>query len=81
MNQTCGGPQFIFLEADFLFLLPPHNDKQRGSEFECRPTVHPQLHLPLIHMMSVNLSKASKATFLEFSKLYKCTVNVVYVNL
>ena len=44
--------------------------------------IHPQAHLQLAQMMSISLSEASKAMtqFLEFSKLFKGTVNLVYVN-
>ena len=45
--------------------------------------IHPQVHLQLTQMMSISLSEASKAMTvleLEFSKLFKGTVNLVYVN-
>ena len=43
--------------------------------------IYPKVHL-LTQMMSISLSEVSKAMthFLEFSKLFKGTVNLVYVN-
>jgi hypothetical protein len=42
--------------------------------------IHPHVHLQLTQMMSISLSEASKAisNFLEFSKLFKGTVKLVY---
>jgi hypothetical protein len=44
--------------------------------------IHPQVYLQLTQMRSISLSEASKAitSFLEFSKLFKGAVNLVYVN-
>jgi hypothetical protein len=44
--------------------------------------IFPQVHLQLTQMMSIRLSEASKAMtyYLEFSKLFKGTIKLVYVN-
>ena len=81
MNQTCGGLQFFFWGLGWFILI--FLSCQAKSHWVWR------LALKYIHRYTSNWLKwchlAYKLlkpwhNFLEFSKLFKCTVNLVYVN-
>ena len=73
MNQTCGGLQFWLISFDF--------PMQRGTEFEGRPSNrYTSNWLKGCQLAYQKLLKPWRH-FMEFSKLFKGTVNLVYVNL